>query len=57
MKENRKMIQTETTISVNGIEKPYAGLKVLEKIDFTVERGARGIEGRADERQIHPSIN
>ncbi|MDQ0218367.1 ABC-type multidrug transport system ATPase subunit [Peribacillus cavernae] len=34
------MIQTDTAISVNGLEKSYKNLKVLKKVDFTVQKGS-----------------
>ncbi len=34
------MTQTETAISVSGIEKSYGNLKVLEKIHLTVKKGS-----------------
>ncbi|WP_042274623.1 daunorubicin resistance protein DrrA family ABC transporter ATP-binding protein [Faecalimicrobium dakarense] len=34
------MIQNDTVISVNGLEKSYKNLKVLKKVDFSVKRGS-----------------
>ncbi|SEN68674.1 ABC-2 type transport system ATP-binding protein [Lihuaxuella thermophila] len=34
------MMQTNTVISVNGLEKSYKNLKVLKKIDLTVQKGS-----------------
>lgn len=33
------MAQTNIAISVNGLEKAYKNLKVLKKINFSVQRG------------------
>ena len=36
----RIMMQTDTVISVTGLEKSYKNLKVLENINLSVKRGS-----------------